>query len=77
MWIRLDANLGAMGREDLKSVLVNFDHVKKCTGAEKGMTKITFVGDETLLVKQSLTLIESTLDGTLNTGYTAPEPKDA
>jgi len=78
MWIKLDADLGgAMSRHSYKPVLVNFDHVKKVTpGDTNGMSKIIFVGDETLRVSQSLTFIQGTLDGTLNTGYTAPDPKD-
>lgn len=78
MWIELNHNVGGMGADDFKPVLVNMDQVKKVSSASDGKagSKVVFSdGNETIRVSESYDKIKAILQKELEGYYVAPDPK--
>lgn len=71
----------AVGKDDLKAILVNMDHVLKVTPAEEGKgAKLTYASGQTERVLESRDLIERLLAGEDVGSYKEPGepiPQDA
>jgi hypothetical protein len=84
MFLKLKINANeriAQSNEDnvYEDVLVNMDQVLTVSPQKgaAGKTKLRFRDGHTLICGQSADFILASIDGTLDSGYRAPEPKDA